>query len=125
IGTGKEDVQANVLIELNGVNAKFVKITPESNWGASNEYGLSEIQFIAGEGIAVEPMYEWDELFSRYEGWSGADGIFSIPLNGEDKVETASKTDTLFLFSDTYIGTVHPITRQRIQSNMLNNTVAV
>src|SRR5690606_3685423 len=105
-----------------------VKIVPKSdegNWGAANDFGLSEVQFIAAEGIAVEPVYEWDELFSRYEGWSGADGIFTIPLNGQDKIGTANETKTLFLFSDTYVGNVHPVSRQRMMPNMLNNTIAV
>jgi hypothetical protein len=114
---------------FNGALAKFVKLVPEGNWGAVDGdkilYGLSEVQFTAASGIAVEPVYEWDALFSRYEGWSGADGIFSIPLNGYDAPGKAKGNKTLFLFSDTYIGKVNPVTRQRLQSSIINNSLAI
>ncbi|WP_417898678.1 discoidin domain-containing protein [Bacillus haimaensis] len=138
-GTGSVDLQATNLnddehtpILFDGTQAKFVKLIPhqeEGNWGAEEQgkhlYGLSEVRFTAAAGIAVEPMYEWDALFSRYEGWSGADGIFSIPFDGYDVPGKAKDNKTLFLFSDTFIGNVHPVTKQRLQSNMLNNSLAV
>lgn len=112
-----KDAQA---IEFDGIQARFVKITPEEiegNWGAEGYYGLSEISFNAGIGTAVEPLYEWNELFSKYSGWTGADGIYSIPFAEDKKI--------LFLFSDTFVGEVHPVSRQRLQPNMLNNSLAV
>lgn len=138
-GTGSEDLPATNLndeehtpILFDGIQAKFVKLIPrleEGNWGAEEQgkllYGLSEVRFTAAAGIAVEPMYEWDALFSRYEGWSGADGIFSIPFDGYDVPGKAKDNKTLFLFSDTFIGNVHPVTKQRLQSNMLNNSLAI
>ncbi|MGM0838425.1 MAG: discoidin domain-containing protein [Bacillota bacterium] len=138
-GTGSVDLQATNLnddehtpILFDGIQAKFVKLIPrleQGNWGAEEQgkllYGLSEVRFTAAAGIAVEPMYEWDALFSRYEGWSGADGIFSIPFDGYDVPGKAKGNKTLFLFSDTFIGNVHPVTKQRLQSNMLNNSLAV
>ena len=47
---------------------------------------------------------EWTSLFVRNSGWFGADGIYSIPLNGNDK--PGNHTKTLFIFSDTMIGDV-------------------
>jgi len=47
---------------------------------------------------------EWTSLFVRNSGWFGADGIYSIPLNGNDK--PGNHTKTLLIFSDTMIGDV-------------------
>ncbi|MBH11070.1 MAG: hypothetical protein CMG74_12120 [Candidatus Marinimicrobia bacterium] len=65
---------------------------------------------------------EWSSLFQRYEGWSGADGIYSIPLNGSE----IQSNKTLIVFSDTFIGAVDSITNERISpTNMVNNTYAI
>jgi len=65
---------------------------------------------------------QWSELFHRYSGWTGADGIYSIPLSGS---ETNSEK-TLFVFSDTFIGDVDSLTNQRIAPTyMVNNTYAI
>jgi len=47
---------------------------------------------------------KWTSLFVRNSGWFGADGIYSIPLNGNDK--PGNHTKTLLIFSDTMIGDV-------------------
>ncbi len=41
------------------------------------------------------PALEYDWLFDRKSGWTGADGTYSVPV---------SPTDTLWLFSDTFWG---------------------
>ncbi len=134
IGTGEAEMSATNLnnedhspISFGGIRAQFIKIVPdieEGNWGAENGaemfYGLSEVEFIAAPGIAVEPAYEWDELFSRYDGWTGADGTYSLTLDIDEE-----KENNLFLFSDTYIGNVHAVSKQRQQAGMLNNTLAM
>lgn len=52
----------------------------------------------------VQAATRWTGLFDRNHGWFGADGIFSIPLNG---VDTASASDTsMLVFSDTMIGDI-------------------
>lgn len=134
IGSGEDEMSATNLnnedhspIAFGGIRAQFIKIVPdieEGNWGAENGaelfYGLSEVEFIAAPGIAVEPAYEWDELFSRYDGWTGADGTYSLTLDIDEE-----KENNLFLFSDTYIGNVHAVSKQRQQAGMLNNTLAM
>ena len=55
--------------------------------------------------FAAEPAPEWTALMERTSGWFGADGIFSIPLDGCEEQLAANKK-TLFIFSDTYIGEV-------------------
>ena len=65
---------------------------------------------------------QWSELFHRYTGWSGADGIYSIPLSGSESYSEK----TLFVFSDTFIGDVDSVTNQRIPPTyMVNNTYAI
>ena len=54
--------------------------------------------------FTVEQAPEWTSLFERNSGWFGADGIYSIPLNGNDK--PGNHTKTMFVFSDTMIGDV-------------------
>jgi hypothetical protein len=55
--------------------------------------------------FTAEPAPEWTALMERTSGWFGADGIFSIPLDGKEEQGVADKK-TLFIFSDTYIGEV-------------------
>jgi len=64
----------------------------------------------------------WSGLFQRYEGWSGADGIYTIPLNGSE----IEADRTLIVFSDTFIGAVDSITNERLSpTKMVNNTYAI
>lgn len=70
----------------------------------------------------ASPAPEWTALMERTTGWFGADGIFTIPLDG---IENQGDTDkeTLFIFSDTYIGEV--INNVPKPGNvMVNNTTA-
>lgn len=69
-----------------------------------------------------KPAPEWTALMERSLGWFGADGIFSIPLDGIENQEVKDKK-TLFIFSDTYIGEV--INGVPKPDNvMVNNTTA-
>lgn len=62
----------------------------------------------------AEPAADLDKLFRRTEGWIGADGAFSVPL---------SDTRTLWLFSDTWVGSIHD--GKRKDAAIVNNTVGV
>lgn len=69
-----------------------------------------------------EPAPEWTSLMERTSGWFGADGIFSIPLDGiEDQLNSNKKT--LFIFSDTYIGNVTD-GKPEPGNTMVNNSIA-
>ncbi|MBO7740690.1 MAG: DUF4185 domain-containing protein [Clostridia bacterium] len=53
---------------------------------------------------------EWTDLFDRRSQsertWLGADGIYSVALDGNDAMGSATdKTNTFFIFSDTLMGT--------------------
>src|SRR5690606_34343117 len=42
--------------------------------------------------LIAAPAPEWSALFDRTSGWTGADGIFSVPLEGRDAPGGASGT---------------------------------
>ena len=67
---------------------------------------------------------EWENLFNRSEGWTGADGIYSIPLDGSEQYSEDSQRKTLFLFSDTFIGSVDEDSL-RVGATLVNNTLAL
>ena len=65
-------------------------------------------------------------MFDRSEGWLGADGIYSIPLNSNDHWGSANKESrTFFVFSDTMLGTADPATKQYNDVNMVNHSAAI
>lgn len=67
---------------------------------------------------------EWDNLLDRKSGWTGADGIYSIPLNEHDAPSSNPSGKQLILFSDTFIGDVDSSNR-RINTRLVNNTLAL
>lgn len=71
------------------------------------------------------PAPEWDALFDRQSGWTGADGIYSIPLSGDERPGTAGATTTFFTFSDTFIGEVDENDQRLPGSTIVNNTNAL
>ncbi|MBX9790428.1 MAG: DUF5005 domain-containing protein [Pirellulales bacterium] len=63
----------------------------------------------------AEPDAAWDAAFDRSDGWIGGDAIYSTPLpNG----------NVLWLFADTYIGTVRERRRQA-GVRIVNNTLGL
>lgn len=59
------------------------------------------------------PAPEFEELFRRSVGWTGADGTYSLPVG--DK--------TFWFFSDTFFGRVEE--GRRVDSKMLNNSLII
>ncbi len=74
--------------------------------------------------IVVERASAWDALLDRTSGWTGADGIYSIPLSGREIPSDPSHERTLLVFSDTFIGSVDA-NDQRKNTTMVNNTYAI
>ena len=72
--------------------------------------------------FSSEPAPEWTALMERTSGWFGADGIFSIPLDGREEQEAEGKK-TLFIFSDSFIGEVENGV-PKPGNVMVNNTTA-
>ncbi|RAP74069.1 DUF4185 domain-containing protein [Paenibacillus montanisoli] len=122
--------EAHSPIQFGDVSARYVKLSvdandPAGNWsGSKRGFGLSEVRFYCGEGMAAEPAPEWTAMFSNNLEWTGADGIFSIPASGYDQPGGSADEKTLWLFSDTFIGQADPTTHVRT-GKLVNNTMAV
>jgi len=43
--TGAPDYVANTVVALGGITARYVRLIVHSNWGAADQYGLSEVRF--------------------------------------------------------------------------------
>lgn len=69
------------------------------------------------------PAPEWTALFDRDSGWTGADGIYSVPLDGDER--PGSGGPTFFTFSDTFIGAVAPDGSREPGATLVNNTNAL
>ena len=67
-----------------------------------------------GLRYSVEPMPQYDVLFTQERGWTGADGAYSLAL---------SDTVTLWLYGDTWIGNI--VDGQHKDATMINNTIAL
>lgn len=132
------DAQGNPPVRFHGTRARFVRLSLSGGvrhggvWGMYNRsdprYGLSKVVFIASEGLCAEPRRDWSAVFSRYEGWSGADGIFTFSVDGRDSAPESDESmnrKTLVVFSDTMIGSTDPVTRVRRRNFMVNNTAAL
>ncbi|WP_411031240.1 DUF4185 domain-containing protein [Spongiimicrobium sp. 3-5] len=72
--------------------------------------------------FTAEAAPEWTALMERTSGWFAADGIFTIPLDGKEEQGIQHK-ETLFIFSDTYIGEVENNV-PKPGNVMVNNTTA-
>lgn len=77
------------------------------------------------QALRTERAPEWDALFDRHSGWTGADGIYSIPLAGDEHSGGLSAQHTLFVFSDTFVGKVDAAGRRQAGSTLVNNTIAL
>ena len=107
-------------IDLSGHSAKAVRIVFAAGLGTTK--GIQDVRFHLGEGYIVREAAEWSDAFLRYSGWTGADGIFSFNLNGDDHIG-ATDPITAFYFSDTFVGTVDQNTLFRKASVMINNSL--
>jgi hypothetical protein len=84
----------------------FAAVTAGLIFGAAHAPAASDM---AGRAVP-----EWDELFQRTSGWTGADGNFSVPL---------SRETTLWLFGDTWMGEVKD--GRRTNMTLVNNSIAL
>lgn len=128
------DNEDNSPIDFGGILARYVRLSAQAvpgigNWGGYEDkeklFGLSQVNFYAEKGFVAEQATEWTDLFHRKQGWSGSDGIYAIPFNGCDKQGTAAETKTIFMFGDTFIGSVDEATDYRISTKMINNTLGI
>ncbi len=123
-GTGSDQLEASLTVDLKGIHAQHIKIKPQSNFGGDG-YGLSEIRVYADSGWAVEPSRLWNGVVStsgtfayqgnhsedpfatrgQGSGWVGGDGIFSTSITDAQLPGSINDNSvTLFTFQDSFIG---------------------
>ena len=69
--------------------------------------------------FSCEPEDDWSQLFHRNTGWLGGDGIYTISADISDEKRT------IFLFSDTLLGTADPTTGRLTDCRMVNHTMGL
>lgn len=76
-------------------------------------------------GFVAVPDPEWTAVFDRTHGWTGADGVYSFPLDGVERPRHWQGTMTGWVFSDTFIGDVSPSGQRLAGTTLVNNTMAI
>ncbi|MDI6618976.1 MAG: discoidin domain-containing protein [Clostridiales bacterium] len=128
------DLINGIPINFEGTTARYIKITApaisgKGNWGGTekekNSFGLSKVRIYTGNGFAIIPEPIWTNLIHNFDGWTGGDGSFSVPMNGFD-APGGPVQDTTFLFGDTLIGSIDSVTDIRNSDfTMINNSYAI
>lgn len=123
---GSDGIKPSLAIELDNVHAHYVRLELLDTYSADMT-GLSEISVFMGSGWYCESEPDYTALLSSYSGWAGADGIYTVNLNGKDRNSGTEEKDakTFFVFSDTILSGVDPVTGLRSNVTMVNNTSAL
>lgn len=75
---------------------------------------------------SAAPAPNWTSLFDRNFGWTGADGVHSIPLTGPNAIGSAGPDSRTFInFSDTFIGSVNISDTRSANSYIIRNSTAL
>ena len=80
---------------------------------------LTDLKFTVSEAT------DWTDLLVRKTGWFGADGIYTIPLNGVENKHAGKSDKVLFIFSDSMIGEIHDDNKLQPGYKMIHNTVGL
>ncbi|CAN5659023.1 hypothetical protein BH10BAC3_BH10BAC3_18480 [soil metagenome] len=73
--------------------------------------------------LVTSPAPEWSLMLKHDSGWIGADGIYSMAMNGVEAPGKANQTNTFFWFSDCILGNIKADTLQA-DWQMMHNSVA-
>ena len=96
--------------------------------GFEFRYGLGKLRFLyTKSGYYTEPARDFTALLSNYKGWTGADGIFTVGLDGNERkrtTEEAAGYKSVFCFSDSFLGEINPATGARRGGDLVNNSFA-
>ncbi len=86
----------------------------------------TSVEIVLGKGYFAEIDSDWTERFCQRQGWTGGDGIYSFNLtDGCDSFDQKKKATNLFVFGDTLVGRVDPVTKQRYEPLLMpNNSLA-
>lgn len=125
-GTGEAGMVPSLTIDMDNEHAHYVQIEIRSNYGG-NRVGLGGALAVMGTGWYCDAAADYTAMFSRYSGWTGGDGVFSVNLDGKDydSSRDASKQKTFFTFGDTLISEIDPVTRLRSEVYCPNNTSSI
>ena len=125
-GTGENGMAPSLVVDCGNVQAHYIQIEIYSNYGG-DRVGLSAATAFLGTGWFCDEVPDYTAMLSRYNGWAGADGIYTVNLDGKDYDYERDKSEqkTFFVFSDTIVSSVDPVTHQRKNAYMPNNTSAV
>ncbi|MGI4751434.1 MAG: DUF4185 domain-containing protein [Janthinobacterium lividum] len=83
------------------LKAVFILFLGLSIGGSIQAQQVTDLEHIR---FSVEKADDWTAFFKRNSGWFGGDGIYTIPLNGNENKYTGKNSTTLFIFSDSMIG---------------------
>jgi hypothetical protein len=110
-------MKSTVLIILTGW---FVFYFTDVKAQAVNDKKMADLQHI---NFTVEAAPEWSDLLTRYSGWFGGDGIYTMRLDGVRGRTATANDKILFLFSDSMIGEIKDHTMAP-GYKMIHNSVA-
>jgi hypothetical protein len=95
-------------------------------WGSCGSAFAQGKKLQAADTLVKYKVYaapEWTNLLYRNQGWFGADGIFSMTMDGRETIGAGAKDSVLMYFSDTMTGTVIGDTAVS-NFKMINNSFA-
>ena len=107
---GAEGYLSNTTVDFGGVEAKYVKLTAESNWGIIiyNQYGLSEVRFLYVPMRARYPNPEDEEADVDVDAtlsWrAGREAESHDVYYGTDEAAVASEAVSVNNISETELG---------------------
>lgn len=108
------------IISMGGTMAQAIKLIFAHD---DHTKVISHLEATLADGIIIKEDEAWSNTFLRYNGWTGADGIFTYNLTDGNPMIGAPKEDVGFIFSDTFIGEVYPHNKLRKSSVMINNSL--
>lgn len=107
-------------LTLGGRMAKAIRfILPVDN----KETILGDLRLTLASGFIIEEDEALTRQFLRYNGWTGADGIYTFNLTDGNETIGALKSTVGFIFSDTFVGEVYTHNNLRKTSIMINNSI--
>ena len=114
-----EDIHpGDMELVLDDVMLKYIRFTfPRDD----ETVRLKDLDILLGSGLIIDDASPWRDVLFRYEGWTGADGIFSFELDGDPGFSEV-KDNIGFIFSDTIIGDVSTRNHLRNQKDIINNS---
>ncbi len=125
-GDGSNQMPVSLAIDIDNLHAHYLKLEIRENHGG-DKVGISEIAVQMGSGWFTDPAPDYTALLSNFDGWAGADGIYTVNLDGKDYLSgrDIEEQKTYFIFSDTITGKVDGPTDLRRDVGFVNNTAAL